>query len=618
MLLNDQPVAVRVNARGTRDDDSSGKRWPRKSRHNRRQGESALAGEGQGEDFLQMQEIAQNITDVLDSSSGKAPFVLAIDGRWGMGKSTLMRQMEASLANRDKYPLIKTVWFNAWTAQGDDALEGLIKSVLDEVDRNLVRRWTRRLARRRRLLGVAGIGFTVVGRFFGVARLVDELWRQLALDATSRNKLQESIHGMLDDWVKQDSNLAKGRCMVVFVDDLDRCTDDVIVKVCEAIKLYLDAPGLIFVLGCDQSVLARGVAASARGGTDEGRSYLEKIVQVVYRLPDPSKDQITRLIDGYAKTSETSSIVDEPVREILVANAGSNPRRIKRLINSFILEFSLADWSEPALGGRRLIIAILLQSLYPSFYEFLIGRGEDADPVQEILDYAAVRAISTERPSSAHLRTIEMLFRNRNLPVPSNLTDLSMEQVLEQLDRGVPEFFPGIVSDNAFLNLLHELGDERDRRAFLDRLSNHGLATEATAPESALASESQGNGALAGLRVLCLFQNQRSGKDLVALLQGRVASAEQEPNVRRAAEHVRRTGADAVVIQADDLGDLEFAVKALRSISPPILVVILYPGITPNLRENLENPPLTLVVDSLAAVPGALERAESARAARAT
>ena len=41
---------------------------------------------------------------------------------------------------------------------------------------------------------------------------------------------------MLTDWVTKDGKRDPSRALMVFVYDLDRCPDDVVVKVCEAIK----------------------------------------------------------------------------------------------------------------------------------------------------------------------------------------------------------------------------------------------------------------------------------------------------------------------------------------------------------------------------------------------
>ena len=82
---------------------------------------------------------------------------------------------------------------------------------------------------------IGRIGLAVIFRFFGLARLVDELWDRLEVDAKSRNELVGMINNMLTDWVGSDDT-HPAHTLVVFIDDLDRCSDDVIIKVCEAVS----------------------------------------------------------------------------------------------------------------------------------------------------------------------------------------------------------------------------------------------------------------------------------------------------------------------------------------------------------------------------------------------
>lgn len=300
-------------------------------------------------DPLGMTEIAAGIASTVVASLKSSPFVLAIDASWGMGKSTLLRQIEFRL---DAKPDIVKLRFNAWTSEGENALEGLIKAVLVKLDRNLLRRWARRLVRQQSVMGIARIAFGIAARFFGVARLVDELWDRMAVDAKPRNEMRDLISKMLSEWISHDGKSDLSHALVVFIDDLDRCSDAVVVQVCEAVKLYLDAPGLIFVIACDQSVLARGVSPSARTERSEGRAYLEKIVQVAYRMPLPEENQIKDLIRAYARESGTAELFNNTVTNILAEGAGRNPRKIKRIINSFVLEYRLDPaWHQPPLGN---------------------------------------------------------------------------------------------------------------------------------------------------------------------------------------------------------------------------------------------------------------------------
>jgi hypothetical protein len=53
--------------------------------------------------------------------------------------------------------------------------------------------------------------------------------------------------------------LGRGGRLVVFVDDLDRCLPEKAVEILEAIKLLLNVPQTIFVLGMDREIVRRGI-----------------------------------------------------------------------------------------------------------------------------------------------------------------------------------------------------------------------------------------------------------------------------------------------------------------------------------------------------------------------
>jgi hypothetical protein len=85
------------------------------------------------------------------------------------------------------------------------------------------------------------------------------------------------------------------------------------------------------------------------------RDYLEKIVQTTYRMPAPDETQMGLLVDYYAGLSRTVTLFTGSARHIVVQGTGRNPRRVKRLINSFILECQLHQ-SLAEFGADILVI----------------------------------------------------------------------------------------------------------------------------------------------------------------------------------------------------------------------------------------------------------------------
>jgi predicted KAP-like P-loop ATPase len=92
-----------------------------------------------------------------------------------------------------------------------------------------------------------------------------------------RRQLQymEEFEATFKEAVSLLDEKGRGR-LIVFVDDLDRCLPEKALEVLEAIKLFLEVPGVIFILGMDQDVIRQGIEAryaaafrrpGQRGGT---------------------------------------------------------------------------------------------------------------------------------------------------------------------------------------------------------------------------------------------------------------------------------------------------------------------------------------------------------------
>ncbi|GLJ34999.1 hypothetical protein SUGI_0704290 [Cryptomeria japonica] len=83
--------------------------------------------------------------------------------------------------------------------------------------------------------------------------------------------------------------------IVVFVDDLDRCEESVILQVLSAINLVLAVCEISAVVGMDKSLIERAIikmygGESLQNGKELVDKYLQKIIQLPLDLPDPTED----------------------------------------------------------------------------------------------------------------------------------------------------------------------------------------------------------------------------------------------------------------------------------------------------------------------------------------
>jgi hypothetical protein len=156
--------------------------------------------------------------------------------------------------------------------------------------------------------GAGTLFSAVLGWYLVVQPYLQEMRKRVRIDLTGVIKdspLKERV-SVLDQFraLFRDMIIAlagrRGR-VVVFVDDLDRCPPERIVQVLDAIKLFLDVPGCVYVLGLDREIIEQAVKTKFENydnPSDEAQQYLEKIISLPFDLPPLSEKQMKDLVDG--------------------------------------------------------------------------------------------------------------------------------------------------------------------------------------------------------------------------------------------------------------------------------------------------------------------------------
>jgi predicted KAP-like P-loop ATPase len=90
----------------------------------------------------------------------------------------------------------------------------------------------------------------------------------------------------------RDALLASRQRIVVLIDDIDRLDPREVGEVMRLVKLVADLPGVVHVLSYDRP---RVQVALEGAGHEDGRAYLEKIVQVSMAVPPVSKERLRQM-----------------------------------------------------------------------------------------------------------------------------------------------------------------------------------------------------------------------------------------------------------------------------------------------------------------------------------
>ncbi len=183
--------------------------------------------------------------------------------------------------------------------------------------------------------------------------------------------------------------------LVVLIDDLDRCLPDTAIETLEAVRLFVFTERTAFVVAADEAMIEYAVRKhfpdlpDTTGPRDYARNYLEKLIQVPFRIPALGETEtriyVTLLLVGSSlgdddtdfqkliaearerlKRPWASSALDaatvktalgttkaakvkdmlalsDQIAPILAHGTRGNPRQIKRFLNALVLRKLIAE-----------------------------------------------------------------------------------------------------------------------------------------------------------------------------------------------------------------------------------------------------------------------------------
>jgi hypothetical protein len=436
-------------------------------------------------DLLQYRYLASAVTRIA-TDRDLTPSTVGLFGDWGSGKSTLLRMVEEQLKKKDA---VLCLTFNGWLFEGyDDAKTVLMGAVLDGIEEMIASKESvpekaqgllKKLAARvnwLHLIAMAGAGAATTFLGYpeaapGAAAVAGKATKpeapkkeheQKALSAEDVEKIAraapdgaDNVRRSIRDFRRDFETLlseAGIKTLVVFIDDLDRCTPDTIIETLEAIKLFLFVQGSAFVLAVDPRIVQYAVRMRFPELPGEeaqvGRDYLEKLIQFPVSVPPLSaaeiesymnllfaKKRLARAdfqttcehIEAFRAKDVADHAFDVSVcRELLKGRAvpgtleedfdlvlqiapvltrglSGSPRRTKRFLNALLFRLGLAEDRGLALARPVLAKLMLLEYFRDEYFRQLArlqaeqsGRPSELVTAEEHLRRVAAATEDTQ------------------------------------------------------------------------------------------------------------------------------------------------------------------------------------------------------------------------------
>lgn len=388
-------------------------------------------------DFLNFKYLAEQVVEI-STDDKLSPATIGIYGDWGSGKSSLMKMVKKALET-DENTL--TVEFNGWLFEGyEDAKTALCGTILDEMQKhekrfvkakNKIKTLFEKVDGGKLLSKGAkyGLDFLLTG---GIGTVTELTLTGLisAVKQKAGDVSEDEIKKVVDAIKADDSKRAeiknfrnvfkdvfedcKGERLVVFIDELDRCTPDTILDIFEAIRLFLYVPGTTFIIGADERLVSYAVKTKYKDipghDIDISKEYLEKLVQYPVKIPQLNEPEVKQYItclllqneeldinkvaealpqmhinEEFTTDTVKAATGNEPTESIkeafdlsnqiysaLATLMKGNPRHCKRFFNTLMMRIALADRRGIKLQKKVLAKLMLAEYYKPSFIEALM------------------------------------------------------------------------------------------------------------------------------------------------------------------------------------------------------------------------------------------------------
>ena len=321
---------------------------------------------------LEREQYARVLTGLVENySSG---FVLAINNKWGTGKTTFVKMWNQYLINK-KY---KTIYFNAWENDFEDnpltALVGELKE-LNKIDKEKFNKVLKNAALISKNL-IPALVKSVANKYLDSETLVEgisestksltEIFEKDVNEYTERKNSIQEFRKNLSNFVANESD---GKPLIFIIDELDRCRPNYSVSLLEQVKHFFSVPNIVFILSIDKEQLGNaicGVYGSDNIDTDE---YLRRFIDIEYSIPEPEPIKFFNYLytyydfDSFFKSQER-------LKHSELQHDSDNFRSISKI---FLNNLTLRQ-QEKILSHSRIVLRTLNYNNYlvPHFFVFLI------------------------------------------------------------------------------------------------------------------------------------------------------------------------------------------------------------------------------------------------------
>jgi hypothetical protein len=320
-------------------------------------------------DALDFDIYSLTISSIIANSVPR--FTVGIYGGWGTGKTTMMQMVQKHLCTKnttEKYKNnILTIWFDSWRYENEQfsALVPFVRTIILHLEDHVEKLENEKspktvifknLRDKFRKVGLAIVQSSTATAEAGAASFQTDIGKAYdnykSEGSFFKDGVRVQFYKHISDNIKEQLEKIRSEKdtenfrIVLFIDDLDRCTPERALEILESIKTFFDIEGIIYVIGMDPSTIDSIIQVKYGDSPKiSGLDYMQKIVQLPFQIPVWSGEDLGRTIIKIANETGlpkdiTDMMLEQEIKDLIINSAKLNPRNIKRFINSLVLSYS--------------------------------------------------------------------------------------------------------------------------------------------------------------------------------------------------------------------------------------------------------------------------------------
>lgn len=332
------------------------------------------------DDKLNRRSFADSLAKTIIQNSFSSSFSIGLYGKWGSGKTSLVNMVLETVKEDEPNAII--VRFNPWLCSDP---KQLISQFLKQLSA-AIKLKTSVLEDACNLIDQYALAFDV-GSILADTNLVAALLSSAGLKFLAKlasSRLQKTTGDLQEKKNQIADKLHKdGIKIIVYIDDIDRLSEDEIIAVFQLVRSVADFPNTVYLLTFDYDVVVHALSKVQYG---DGKEYLEKIIQVPFEIPAANVERIHRLLFDrldsimgndikYWDRAIWSEVFSYGIRRYI-----QTVRDVVRYANVYMLKYELLkDETDPVDLLALTAIQVFEPSLYsklPGYQDYLCGSGE--------------------------------------------------------------------------------------------------------------------------------------------------------------------------------------------------------------------------------------------------